>query len=481
MKKNNFFISTAIPYVNADPHVGFAFEFVMTDAVARYKRLLGKDVFFISGTDDNALKNVQAAEAQNEEVSVYINKSAEKFEILAKDLNASIDRFIRTSVDDDHKRGAQKLWKLCEKDLYKKSYSGLYCTGCEEFKTEKDLVNGECPEHPGKKLENINEENYFFKLSNYADELLKKIESNELQIIPESRRNETISFIKGGLEDFSASRSNERAKNWGVSVPGDDTQKMYVWFDALSNYINGIGFADETEQFKKFWNYGETVHVIGKGINRFHTIYWPAMLLSAGVALPKKVVIHGYITAGAQKMSKSLGNVINPSELIEEYKVHAGDLAGDAFRFYILRHINTFEDSPMTKELFAEAYNAGLANGLGNLLSRVLTMAENYGVEGVDAKEGIEEIKDLENYEISKFTDNLWVRLAILDKYIQENEPFKKFKVDPDGAKKDVKYLLNEIANLVPELSIIIPDTAEKIKELLKAGKKPTEPLFKRI
>ena len=369
-KHKKFYITTAIPYVNSRPHIGFALEVVQTDVIARYQRQQGDDVRFLTGTDENALKNVQAAEEAGHPVKEFVAGNAELFQKLLTTLNISNDDFIRTSAEDRHIKGAQKFWAACKpEDIYKKKYRGLYCVGCEEFKLEKDLVNGECPEHPGKKLEEVEEENYFFKLSNYQDKLLEIIKSGEIAIIPDGRRNETLAFIESGLEDFSISRSRERAKNWGVEVPGDLSQVMYVWFDALSNYITALGYADDSEMFEEYWQKGETLHVIGKGINRFHAIYWPAMLLSAGVALPKKIFIHGYVTANGQKMSKSIGNVIDPFEVVEKYGI-------DPVRYYLLREIPSTEDGDFSYEKFEERYNGELANGIGNLVARVATLGE---------------------------------------------------------------------------------------------------------
>lgn len=475
-EKKSFFISTAIPYVNAKPHIGFALEVVQADTIARYMReKIGEEnVFFLSGTDENSIKNVQSAEKEGKEVAQYVNEMGNVFLNLLVKLNAKPNYFIKTSSDDLHRRGAQKLWSNCKKeDIYKKSYKGLYCEGCEEFKTEKDLINGECPEHLGKKLVEVEEENYFFKLSNFQKKLEEIIESGELQIIPETRKNEMLSFIRGGLEDFSISRSNARAKNWGIPVPNDDSQMMYVWFDALSNYINALGYADESENYNKFWREADSMHVIGKGINRFHSIYWPAMLLSAGVPLPKKIFVHGYITSGGQKMSKSVGNVIDPIEVINEF-------GSDAVRYVLLRHIPTFEDGDFTLEKMKEIYNADLVNGIGNLLSRVMKMAVTYGVESkkVLSPRSIDE--EMSGYEMKKVLDNIWAQIAITDSFIQKEEPFKKIKTNPDEAKKDIVNLMNELQVFAINLRPFMPETSAKILECIEENKMPETPLFPR-
>jgi methionyl-tRNA synthetase len=411
-------------------------------------------------------------------VAEYVSKNSAIFKKLADDLEISLDYFIATSSDRKHLLGAQKLWRACRKeDIYKKKYAGMYCVGCEEFKTEKDLVNGECPEHPGKKLEIVEEENYFFKLSDYQDKLLKIIESGEMKIVPEIRKNETLAFIKSGLQDFSISRSKERCKNWGIPVPEDDSQMMYVWFDALSNYINALDYATESENYKKFWQGdGQKVHCIGKGINRFHTIYWPAMLLSAGLPLPTTVFIHGYVTINGQKMSKTIGNVIDPEDLIKEYGV-------EPVRYYLARHISSFEDSDFRMENLKEAYNAHLANGIGNLTSRVMKMAENNldGPVVVSEKTIPQEFFDLlGNFQIDKACDFIWEKIGEMDKFIQENQPFKVVKTEKEKGQKMITELVVRLYFVARMLNPIMPETSGKIKKLVKENKSPEEPLFLR-
>lgn len=479
-----FFISTAIPYVNAKPHIGFALELVEADVIARYKRSSGKDVFFLTGTDDNALKNVQAAQEAGVSVAQFVRGHAARFRELARKLNASNDYFIETSVDPKHRKGAQKLWQAAEKDIYKKDYTGLYCVGCEEFKTEKELVNGHCEEHPGRDLVAVSEENYFFRLSAYQKELKELIESDRLKIVPESRKNEILAFIESGLEDFSISRSVDRARGWGIPVPGDDSQIQYVWFDALSNYINALGYADEEDNFKKYWEHGgRVVHVVGKGITRFHAIYWPAMLLSAGLRLPDAIFVHGYITLGQQKISKSLGNVVDPLELIEKY-------GSDALRYFLVRHIHPFEDSDFSEERLAGAYEAELANGIGNFTSRVLALASgvrSFGKSKLD-KEVESEIalvretveKSIEAFRLHEAAAKVWDLIHFGDGYIDEKKPWE----DKDA---DVVYslvvLLDNIAFLAAP---IIPEAAEKITQAIQwhgneLTVKRIKPLFPRL
>lgn len=477
MEKKPFYISTSIPYVNAAPHIGHAVEFVQADILARYRRLLGEDVFFLSGTDDNALKNVLKAEEAGTPVREYIDEHAAIFKDLLSKLNCSNDDFIRTSVDKRHLDGAAKLWKSCKKeDIDKRVYKGLYCIGCEEFKHEKDLFENCCREHPSQPLEEIEEENYFFKLGNYTEELKKLIESDELRIVPETRKNEVNAFIRGGLQDLSISRSKERARGWGIPVPGDDTQVMYVWMDALSNYITALGYADEGDAYKKYWvNNDSKLHVIGKGISRFHAIYWPAFLLSAGVSLPNTIFVHGYMTADGQKMSKSIGNVIDPFHLIEEYGT-------DALRYYLLRHVHPFEDSDFTEEKFKEVYNANLANGLGNLAARIMKMSESYLDNPVDVSEPkpIPNVnKYTESCEFNRALDDIWFHIKETDELIQEQEPFKLVKTDKVAAQKQITHYVNDLNRISAQLKPYMPETAEKIQKVIKENKMP-ETLFPR-
>ncbi len=364
---NKFYITTAIPYVNAAPHVGHALEFVQADVIKRYRKILGDEVLLLSGGDENALKNVQAAEDAGSNVQDFVDKNSKIFEDLAEKLNIEFDIFQKGSTEEHHK-SSQKLWKLCEKDIYKKEYKGLYCVGCEQFYEPGELnEKGECFEHPGRKLEEVAEENYFFKLSKYENQIRQLIKTDEIKIIPEHRKNEVLGFLKQGLQDISISRSNERAKNWGVPVPEDKNQRMYVWFDALNIYQSGIGFDVDEEKYNKWWP--ADTHVIGKGIIKFHAVYWPAFLLSAGLKLPKTLFVHGYFTVEGQKMSKTIGNVIDPFELIKKYGV-------DVLRYYFLREIPSTADGDFSERRLAEIYNSDLANGLGNLVSRVAKLAE---------------------------------------------------------------------------------------------------------
>ena len=467
----NYYVTTAIPYVNAKPHVGHALEFVQADVIARYHRLIGDETILLSGGDENALKNVQAAEKANEDVRVFVNKNSKLFEDLAKELNVKFDVFQKGSAPN-HYKSSQDLWNRCFEngDIYKKEYSGLYCVSCELFYEKNELdENGECFEHPGKRLDEVSEENYFFKLSKYEEDI-KRILSDEndpqyIKIVPKSRKNEMLSFLNQGLTDISISRSNERAKNWGVPVPNDKTQRMYVWFDALNIYRSGVENIDA---------WPADVHVIGKGITRFHAIYWPAFLLSAKIPLPKSLFVHGYLTINGQKMSKTLGNVIDPRDLINKY-------GADCLRYYLLSQIPSTEDSDFSEEKLKTVYNADLANGLGNLVSRVAKLCETNGFQAGqtftvwcnDAK------KALDEYKFNEALQSIWVLIADTDKKINEVKPWTLKERELETVLESLVKRIQEIGfNLQP----FLPETAEKIlahfsKEKITA----IEPLFPRI
>lgn len=475
-----FYITTAIPYVNAKPHIGFALEIVQADALARYHREAGDEVFFLTGTDENSLKNVQAAEKEGITTQELCDRNAGIFLGLKESLNLSFNSFIRTT-EQRHILGAQKLWAACKaEDIYKKKYKGFYCVGCEAFYAAKDLADGLCPEHKTKP-DLIEEENYFFKLSNYQDKLLKLIESDKYQVVPETKKNEITSFIKMGLEDFSISRSKERAHGWGVPVPGDEGQIMYVWFDALSNYITALNYAGDQKLFKQFWP--ADVHVVGKGVIRFHAVYWPAMLLSAGLELPHELFVHGYINVDGEKMSKSLGNVIDPFELVQQYGT-------DAVRYYLLKQVHPVEDSDFTIAKFEEVYNADLANGLGNLVARVSNMIEQSGLV-------IKNNNDLKHDDIyNKYKENLDQHIVeyrfdraisfinnFVTKCNRDIDMDKPWKItDNKELEKFFSQYVYEIRNIASWLKPFLPATADKIITQFTAEKiVKGESLFPRI
>ncbi len=465
-------VSTSIPYVNAKPHIGHALEYVETDAYVRHLRLHGNDVLFITGTDDNALKNVQAAQVAGEPVQQFVDRHAEEFKKLCTSLGIDEHVFVRTSGNDAHTKTAQAIWEACNTkgDLVKKTYSGYYCVGCEEFKTEKDLIDGACPIHPGKPLELVSEENYFFKLGNYQEALEKLLTDDTLKIVPTSRKNEMLSFIRGGLEDFSVSRSVARAHGWGIPVPGDDTQIMYVWFDALINYLTGTGFPDITT-----WKDAtERTHFVGKDITRFHAIYWPAMLMSAGVELPTHLFSHGFITSGGQKMSKSIGNVISPDELIQKYGT-------EATRYLLLRHVHPTEDTDITWERLDEWYTANLVNGLGNLVARVMKLVESNLDAYVPADSTPDTAESLEDFNFQQAMDSIWASIQKLDQKITETEPFKVIKVDEIKGKALLDELRVELLVIARKLKPFMPITSDAIHDAIVVTNTKPENLFPRL
>jgi methionyl-tRNA synthetase len=377
MSRRRFYITTAIPYVNGDPHLGFALECVQADVLARHRRLRGERVRFLSGTDDNSLKNVEAAEAAGEPIAEFVNAKSERFAALREPLELSYDDFIRTSVDPRHRPAAERLWRACAAagDLYERYYEGLYCTGCEAFLDPKELVAGRCPEHRSQP-EQVAEPNWFFRLSRYSDRLHELVESCRLRIEPTQRRNEVLGFIRGGLEDFSVSRSRERARGWGIPVPGDPSQVIYVWFDALANYISALDYGSAGGRYREWWEGSdERVHAIGKGIIRFHAIYWPAILLSAGEPLPTTIFVHDYLTVDGQKLSKSTGHAHDPAAV-------AGRFGADTLRWWFLRDVPRIGDADFREELLAVRANE-LADGLGNLINRTITLIDRYRAQGL--------------------------------------------------------------------------------------------------
>jgi len=474
-KNNKFYITAAIPYVNAEPHIGHALEFVQVDAISRYQKLLGKDVVSLSGGDENALKNVQAAEKACVEIQKFVDKNTETFFRLTKKINADFDVWQKGSDKNNHYPSVQKLWNLCQKsgDIYKKKYEGLYCVGCEAFYTPGELgKNNECPEHPGKKLQKISEENYFFRLSKYQNKIIEIIEKDTLKIIPRTRKNEVLSFLKEGLNDISISRSNKRAKNWGVPVPDDPSQIIYVWFDALNIYQSGIGFGWDENKYNQLWP--ADLHVIGKGITRFHAIYWPAFLLSAGLKLPKSIFIHGYFTVNGQKMSKTLGNVIDPFYLIEKYKA-------DSLRYYFLAKFNPFTDGDFSEDKLLAVYNGELANGLGNLVSRIAKLCEKTDKDFNKSEESLLKSveKSLINYRFDEALGHIWTKIRQLDRKIESKKPWNLKESDLHNFLEEAVATIRSISyNIGP----FLPETSKAIKEQLKGPKiKSGKPLFPRI
>ncbi len=478
MKKNSFYITTTLPYVNAPLHIGHALELVRADVIARYKKLAGYDVYFNTGTDEHGMKVYEKAKEKNVEMQKFVDHGFETFKKQLKMFGISEEaHFIRTT-DKHHESAAQEFWKRVSKNgyIYKKNYEAKYCVGCESEKTDSELnEKGECEIHPGWALETIKEENYFFKYSAFGNKLLEFYGKNPDFIVPDFRFNEIKMFVKNGLQDFSISRLKSKMP-WGVEVPGDPEHVMYVWFDALTNYISTLGWPEDGKNFEKYWVNGTPTQYCGKDNTRFQGAMWQAMLMAADLPNSHQIVVDGFITGDEGiKMSKVLGNVVDPRDIVDEYGT-------DALRYFLLREVSSFEDSPFTMERFKDAYNSGLANGLGNLASRILTMAENYNVSTIDPVARFNENKDLENFDIKKYMDKIWDRIQNTDKKIQDKEPYKIYKTDHEIAINIVSDLCTDLFYIAKLLIPVIPETAEKILDCLKNGKaiKPKQPLFLR-
>ena len=477
--KKSFYITTTLPYVNAELHMGHALEFIRADVIARYHGLIGEDVFFNSGTDEHGSKILKKAESEGKDVKTFVDENVVKFYESVKLFGVKDDiHFIRTS-DDRHVRAAQEFWKTVEKNgyIYLKNYQTKYCVGCEAEKTDSELVDGKCPDHPNMELEIIDEENYFFKYSAFTDILLEFYKKNPEFVIPEFRFNEVRAFVERGLQDFSISRLKSKM-SWGIPVPGNPDHVMYVWFDALVNYIANVGYPADMETFEKFWVNGTPTQYCGKDNTRFQGAMWQAMLMAAGLPNSHQIVVNGHITAlGGVKMSKSLGNTVDPKEIARQYGT-------DALRFFLLKEVASFEDSPFTIERFRDAYNAGLANGLGNLTSRILTLSEKYleTIPEIPENSIPQEFFDLLNqYDIQKACLYVWSKIQALDEKIQKEEPFKVVKVDLEAGKKIISELVLELYTIALMLNPIMPETSVYLKAQIKLNKKPENPLFLRV
>jgi methionyl-tRNA synthetase len=478
-----FYLTTTLPYVNADPHIGFALEIVQADILARYAALQGREVFFSTGTDEHGQKIFETAQKAGKTPQAYVDEYAAKFRLLKERLELKDDlHFIRTT-DEHHVQAAQEIWRRClaKGDIEKRKYKGLYCVGDEAFMKDSDLVNGRCPNHPNMELVELEEENYFFKLSNYQGKLLEYL-NEEGRIVPEWRRQEAIKFVERGLEDFSISRVKEKM-SWGIPVPDDDSQVMYLWFDALTNYISTLGWPAPSAVegpdglFNKFWSNGEVTQLAGKDQVRFQSIMWQAMLMSAEVKNTDKVVYHGFITSGGQKMSKSLGNVIDPYAIISEY-------GADALRVFLARHIHPFDDSDVTMEKFKESYNADLANGLGNLAARIMKMAQDNLDKPVAVDDHGDVFNDYMNEKMVEFNysaalDYVWSKVADLDQEITTKKPFAVIKENKEEGIEIIKNLVLNLYCVGMMLRPYMPKTAEAIIVATRENKKP-ENLFPR-
>lgn len=467
---DNVYITTAIPYVNGVPHIGHAMDYCLADVCARYYKMIGRNVKFQVGTDEHGGKIWQKAAELGVPVQEYVDANAAKFEKFIRTLGVSYTDFIRTT-DEAHERRVQEIWKRLENHIYKASYEGWYCTGCERFITDKEYEEngGVCPDHL-KPYEKLSEENYYFRISDFKERIREAIESGEMEILPEFRKKEILRLLEDS-PDVSISRPRTQLE-WGVSVPGDDSQVMYVWLDALSNYITVLGYPEE--QIGEWWP--ATAQFVGKDILRFHAIIWPAMLMGLGLGLPKTLVSHGMVLADGQKMSKSIGNVVDPMVVLEKHGL-------DAFRYYFLRHIDTFADSDFTWEKFENAYNNELANDLGNLVQRLATMAHKNGVMVGDfAIEIPEEYNALmEKYEFSKAFDLVWGRVQAINRKIDEEKPWMLAK-NGETEKLDacLKGLMRELLTVSKMLSPFLPQTSERIDEVFSGAEvlPPAAPLF---
>ena len=483
MKQTSFYITTTLPYVNADLHMGHALEFVRADIIARYKKLLGFEVFFNTGTDEHGMKIYEKAVAEGKTAQAFVDASFLRFKESVKifGMDESILHFARTT-SPAHEAAAQTFWKKVSDNgyIYKKNYEAKYCIGCEETKSDSEInEQGECPIHPGRPLEIIQEENYFFKYSEFTDKLLAFYTANSHFVVPDFRYNEIKAFVERGLQDFSISRLKSKMP-WGIPVPGDENHVMYVWFDALTNYISTLGWPDTAGDFEKYWVNGNPTQYCGKDNLRFQSAMWQAMLMAADVPNSHQIIINGFITAdGGIKMSKTLGNVVNPTDIVAEYGT-------DALRFFLAKEISSFEDSPFTLERFKDAYNAGLANGLGNLTSRIMKMAETNLETPTEipqmalTEDWAPALTAMENFNIAEAMNVVWQHVTELDELIQNKQPFKLVKTNKAEAVEIIKDLVIKLHNIAQMLTPILPETSKKIMEIAKSGKMPAEPLFLR-
>ena len=482
----SFYLTTTLPYVNSKPHIGFALEIIQADAIARYHQSLGEEIFFNTGTDEHGKKIYEKAIEEGKDPQAYTDEYAAKFDALKSSLNLSYNHFIRTT-NPHHKQAAQELWNRCEQNGYieKGVYEAKYCVGCELEKTDSDLVEGKCPLHPNKEIELIKEENYFFKFSDprVQKALLAHMDKYSDFVVPTHRQKEIRNFVEGGLQDFSISRLKEKMP-WGVEVPGDPDHVMYVWFDALTNYISTIGWPSSAEasagrpsEFEKYWGTKEqpqAVQIAGKDNLRQQSSMWQAMLFAGDLPLTRQILIHGFITSGGQKMSKSLGNVIDPLEYSEKYGV-------DALRYYLLAKVSPFEDSDFTKEKFEEVYKSDLQNGLGNLVARVAAMAEKSDLRFkiLDLRMSTEITDALGEYKFDTAMASIWDKIKKADQFVSEK---RVWTLNGGELESALQRLVNDIGQIAIDLTPFMPETAKKIAMQYNQEKiSKSEPMFPRL
>jgi methionyl-tRNA synthetase len=476
---DTIYVTTTIPYVNAPPHVGFALELVQADALARYHRLLGRNVRLQTGTDENAFKNVLSARERGVPIARFVAENAERFRELSRVLGISADRFIRTT-EPEHARAVHAfIERLQPADLYEASYGALYCPGCEDFYLERDLSAGCCPEHNAPVIE-VAERNHFFRLSRYQQEIRTLIASRQLRVLPEARETEVLQFIDGGLRDISISRDAARADGWGIPFPGDPAQVVYVWIDALINYLTGLGFPNDGP-LTEFWSSdAEKLHVIGKNVWKFHAVYWPALLLSAGLPLPDRIFTHGFLTSEGRKISKSNGAAPDPLRYIECFGV-------DAVRYYLLRYVRPFDDADFSVERLGKSYESDLANSLGNLCSRLTALCEVVGVSGSPvggqpkAPAGFHDVA--REFRFDQALALLWDEVARINREITTAEPWADVKAGRhDAVRNTLADWVNELQAIAYWLQPALPNTAAAIERVLGGGPiRRCAPLFPRI
>ena len=464
----NTYITTAIPYVNGKPHLGHAMDYLLADVLRRYMMQQGKNVRLQAGTDEHGSKIFKKAAEQGIPIQDFVDENSRKFQDFIHSLGVEYTDFVRTT-DADHECRCQEIWRRLDQHIYKDKYEGWYCEGCEAFVTDKEYADnsGNCPDHK-KPYIKLSEENYYLRISDFKDEIRKRIESDELKITPAFRKKEFLNLLED-MPDVSISRPKEQVQ-WGVPVPGDDSQVMYVWIDALANYITVLGYPDE--DISDSWP--AYVQIVGKDILRFHAGIWPAMLLGLGLPLPQNLLAHGFITVDGEKMSKSIGNVIDPADIIAKHGV-------EPFRYYFLRHVSTTDDGDFTWEKYESAYNE-LANDLGNLVQRLATLASKNNIAGVSGK--LVDNADFDN-RMSKFEFNfafeiLWKQIQDLNKRIDAEKPWTLAKTDPEKAASILTEIIQDLANVNERLAIFLPETSKKIAEILSAEliARPAEPLF---